>query len=269
MRPPSGLRACLGRATPWLASAFMLAGNGVAAQTAASGSGTASASASAADAALEAQWVKTGLYLITGGGGNSLLRLSAVGSILVDGKQAGQHRALMSQVRRISRLSDLPIRVLVVTDHHAHHTADLAPFRAAGVAVLAQENARQRLPIAAETPASGSKVPGPVIGFERDYKLRIGGVAVDLFHFGSGHTDNDTVVLFPDLKVVAVGDLFTTGTPLPDVASGGSLAGWSSVLEQVLKLDFELVVPGNGPIVGRAELMSLKSRIDELIARSR
>ena len=51
-------------------------------------------------------------------------------------------------------------------------------------------------------------------------------------HFGNAHTDGDTVVYFTNLKVVAVGDLFTPGTPEPDFSAGGSLVGWGPVLAQ-------------------------------------
>ena len=59
--------------------------------------------------------MKTGLYMITGGGGNSLLRLNALGSILVDAKLPESYRPLRSQIRRISKFSDLPVRVLILT----------------------------------------------------------------------------------------------------------------------------------------------------------
>src|SRR4029077_15755421 len=67
---------------------------------------------------LNIQLVKTGLFLISGGGANSLLRLSADGLILVDGKRAENYAALKSQVRTISRITDTPVRVVVVTNHH-------------------------------------------------------------------------------------------------------------------------------------------------------
>jgi hypothetical protein len=56
--------------------------------------------------------LKTGLYLISGGGANSLLRLSANGEILVDGKRAQNYAALKSQVRTISRITDMPVRAV-------------------------------------------------------------------------------------------------------------------------------------------------------------
>jgi glyoxylase-like metal-dependent hydrolase (beta-lactamase superfamily II) len=219
----------------------------------------------AAEVALKVDLVKTGLYVITGGGGNSLLRFSASGSILVDGKLPGNYRALMSQVRRLSRLSDLPVRVLVITDHHENHAGNNAQFAAAGIPLLAQENARNRLP--AYPPASG-KAPTPIITYDRDYTLRMGGVEAQLLHFGNAHTDGDTVVYFTNLKVVAVGDLFTPGTPEPDYSAGGSLVGWGPVLAQILKLDFDVVVPSTGPMVTRADLEAFKTKIDTLVSRA-
>ena len=90
---------------------------------------------------------------------------------------------------------------------------------------------------------------------------------MQLFHFGNAHTNGDTVVYFPNLKVVAVGDLFAA-TPNPDFSAGGSLVGWGPVLAQILKLDFDVVVPGTGPPVTRADLEAFKTKIDTLVSRA-
>jgi hypothetical protein len=43
---------------------------------------------------------------------------------------------------------------------------------------------------------------------------------------------------------------------------------WSPVLAQILKLDFDVVVPSTGPPVGRAELEAFKAKLDTLAARA-
>lgn len=209
--------------------------------------------------------VKTGLYLISGGGGNSLLRFSAAGSVLVNGKLPGSYHALMSHVRRLSRLSDLPVRVLVVTDHHLHHAGNNALFLAAGIPILVQENAKSRLPAHA---SSGRSAETPVVTYDRNYTLRLGGVELQPMHFGNARTDGDTVVYFPDLKVVAVGDVYTPDAPDPDFSGGGSLVGWSPVLAQILKLDFDVAVPSTGPTITRADLEAFKTKVDILVSRA-
>jgi glyoxylase-like metal-dependent hydrolase (beta-lactamase superfamily II) len=214
---------------------------------------------------LDAELVRTGLYLIRGGGGNSLLRLSANGMILVDGKLPGTYRALMSQVRRISRLSDMSVRLLVLTNHHDDHAGDSAQFVAAGIAIVAQREALAHLSLPESQAAVGRAA---VVAYDVERTLRMGGVEVQLKHFGPGRTSGDTVVYFPDLKIVALGDLFAAEAPEPDFAAGGSLVGWRGVLAQVLELDFDRVVPGSGPVASRDDLVTFAAKVDALASRA-
>jgi cyclase len=215
----------------------------------------------AGDVALDAQLVKTGLYLISGGGGNSLLRLSANGLIIVDGKLPGNYEALS---KRVTKISKQPVRVLIVSNYQASHTGTNAEFLEAGAVIMAQENVKQNL--ANYNPSSG-KIASPTKTYDREYTLRLGGVEAQLLHFGNARTSGDTVVYFPNLKVIAVGDLFSS-TPIPDFSAGGSLVGWGLVLAQILKLDFDVVVPSTGPTVTRSDLEAFKSKIDTLVSRA-
>jgi glyoxylase-like metal-dependent hydrolase (beta-lactamase superfamily II) len=212
------------------------------------------------------QPLKTGLYLISGGGANSLLRLSANGEILVDGKRAQNYAALKSQVRTITRITDMPVRVVILTNHHEDRSGTNAKYLEAGAQIIAQENAARSL---ATYHASGEKIAPPTITYANDYMLRLGGVEVKLMHFGNAYTGGDTVVYFPNLKVVAVGDLFTPDTPNPDFAAGGSLVDWGPVLAQILKLDFDIVVPSTGATIARDDLVAFKTKIEILVSRAR
>ena len=214
-----------------------------------------------AGSAQTASLVTTGLYVISSEAGNSILRLSGNGLILVDGQPPDNYDTLRERVARISKQS---IRVLIVTDYHQSHTGTNARFLNDGTAILLQENAQQRL--ATYHPPSGQTAT-PIKTYDKEFDLRTGGVEAKLMHFGSAYTDGDTVVYFPLLKVVAVGDLFS-GTPNPDFSAGGSLVGWGPVLAQILKLDFDVVVPGTGPTVGRADLEAFKTKIDTLVSRA-
>ena len=172
---------------------------------------------------LDIQLVKTGLFLISGGGANSLLRLSPHGEILVDGKRSGNYAALMSQVRTISRITDMPVQVVTITNHNEDRSGTNAKFLAAGAQIIAPEDVASHL--AADHPPTGQISP-PTITYENDYALRLGGVEVQFKHFGNARTDGDTVVYLPNLRVVVIGDLFTPDTPDPDFSAGGSLVDW-------------------------------------------
>jgi len=44
--------------------------------------------------------------------------------------------------------------------------------------------------------------------------------------------------------------------------------GWGPVLAEILKLDFDVVVPGTGPTVTRADLEAFKAKVDTLVSRA-
>ena len=217
--------------------------------------------AGASTKTLKLDLVKTGLFLISGGGGNTLLRLSGNGLLLIDGKSAGSYAELRHSVNRIA---ELPIRLVVNTSHFEDHTGTNAKFLADGVPVMAQENVAKNLE---DYHPAGEKIAAPSVAYKDEQTLHFGLVQARLLHFGRARTDGDTVVYFPDLKVVAVGDLYAA-TPNPDYAAGGSLVGWSSVLSQILELDFNVAVPGEGPTISRADLEAYKTKIDTLVSRA-
>lgn len=223
---------------------------------------------------MRTELLKTGLFLISGGGANSLLRLSAQGLILVDAKFDASYRALMAQVRRANRIADLPLRVLLLTSADASHSGGAARFLAAGVPIVLAAGARGAVSAAppASSPSSASSASSAsstgrggaapaVVAVDRQYDFELGGAKVRMLAFGPARGGGDGVVWFPDLKVVAVGELYTAGAPQPVAAEGGSIAAWSAALDQVLMLDFDLAVPGSGPPVRRAELEGLRARL--------
>jgi cyclase len=210
---------------------------------------------------LAAQLIKTGLYMLSGEG-NSLMRLSTNGAIVVDGQAPSHFAALRQQARRIG---EQPIRLLITTDHHQEHTASNEQFLADGAQIVAQENVKRRLAAARN---NGAMIGLPTKTYADHLSLTLGGVSVRLMHFGSAHTNGDSVVYFPDLKVVAIGDLFAS-PPDPDFSSGGSLVGWGPVLDEILKLDFDVVVPARGSTVTRAALVAYRAKIDTLVSRAR
>ena len=66
---------------------------------------------------------------------------------------------------------------------------------------------------------------------------------VEAHSYGRGHTGDDTMIYFPDLKVVMVSDQITDATPIVDFANGGSAVEWTRILDGVLKLDFDMAIP--------------------------
>jgi cyclase len=212
--------------------------------------------------ALTASYVKTGLYVISGGGSNTVLRLSGNGLILVNGKYAENYDELR---RRVRKIVDQPIRVDINTDHYANHNGTNGKFTAEGIQVIAQQNVARHLH---SQQSSETQLSPPAWTYENEKTLQFGPVTVQLLHFAAAHTDGDTIVYFPDLKAAALGALYSTD-PMPDYSAGGSLAGWKDGLNQILKLDFDVAIPDSGPAVSRADVQALRDRINLLISRGK
>jgi hypothetical protein len=214
-----------------------------------------------ADDGLSVGPVKTGLYILTGKGSNSLLRLSGHGLILVDGKLPGSYDDLVARAERTSRQ---PIRALILTNPSEASAGNAATFLKNGTAIILQSNFAEKF---VADNFQGRTPPG-VVSYDRDYQIRMGGIEAQLMHFGNAYSDGDTVVYFPNLKVIAVGNLYST-VPNPNFTAGGSLLQWGSVLDKVLRLDFDTAVPSTGPAISKAELQAFKVKLDTLTERAR
>ena len=208
---------------------------------------------------LTTEFVKTGLYVITGEGNNSVLRLSGNGLILVDGKLPGNYDALRKRVRKVS---DQPVRYLILTDASLASTGTNPEFAANGSRIIAQNKIAD---VIKSQKDSDAKAVEAMMAFDSSRTLHLGGIEVQAFYYGNAYGAGDTVIYFPNLKAVAVGRLYCSNLEL---AAGGSLVGWNSVLEQVLKLDFDTAIPATGPAISKAELQSFQGKISSLIAHA-
>lgn len=212
--------------------------------------------------------VKSGVYMVTGAGGNVTVRTAEDGLIVVDGKNAGQANfdALMAQIRTVT---DKPVRYVFNTHYHADHTGNNQRYINAGAAVIGHEGMKPLL--AAYTPPAGAEKPAqPTVTYQSRYTVTLKGARAEGRHFGPAHTGGDTVVYFPDVKVVSLGDELTATGPNPDYNGGASLAGWIHSLDETLKLDFDAAIPGHGdnPMT-KAQVKAFRDNLETLLTRAR
>jgi glyoxylase-like metal-dependent hydrolase (beta-lactamase superfamily II) len=208
--------------------------------------------------------LKPDLYMITGGGANTLVRVTGEGLIVVDTKNPGDdnYNRVMEEIRSVS---SLPVKYVFNTHHHPDHVGTNQKFIDAGAQVVALEALKTRM---ASDPRT-KDIPGlPTMTFAKDYVLKFGGAEVQAHSFGRGHTGDDTMVYFPDLKVVMVSDQITAATPIVDFANGGSAVEWTQILDGVLKLDFEMAIPGRGEPKSRAEVQAYRTAFASVVSRA-
>jgi cyclase len=231
----------------------------------------AAAQAPPAQAPQAIKQVKPDLFMVTGGGGNTTVRLTPAGLVVVDGKNPGQafYDDLMAQIRTVS---PQPVKYLVVTHVHADHSGNSGRFLAAGAQVVGQKG----LPALLDRftpPANNPTMTAPAkpnVTFDTRYTIRLGGKSVQLLHFAPGHTGADALAYFPDLKVISMGDELNAINPNFDYANGASIQGWLKSLDETMKLDWDLAVPGHGPDpMTREQVMIFRGKLETLLNRAR
>ena len=104
--------------------------------------------------------------------------------------------------------------------------------------------------------------PLPNITFDRQLRLHCGDLPIEVHYLGRGHTAGDAVVLIPEDRVIATGDLVHGLEPLLLEAYPDE---WPATLDKVAELDFDIIVPGHGPVEhGQMTLTLFKDYVTEL-----
>jgi cyclase len=196
------------------------------------------------------------LYEIEGDGGNVAIYITNEGVILVDDKFEYDYNDIVDKVKSVT---SQPIRYVLNTHHHGDHTGSNAKFPPS-TEIIAHANARKNM--------IDGKQPGPPrIVFTQEQDVFLGGKEVRARYFGRGHTNGDVMIYFPALKVLHTGDLVAGASPLIDYGGGGSLLEWTATLDEALKLDFDTVIPGHGPISKKADIVTYRNNIEKLKTR--
>ncbi len=204
----------------------------------------------------------TNLESIRKYGGNVLVYLTPDGVLLVDCKFDPMHDDIVAKVKS---LTDKPVKYVILTHNHGDHAGGAAKMAASGATVIISTNDLENL---ARAP-NASWLPD--VGYSGRAQLRLGGKTVELYEV-RGHTKGDTLVYFPAERIVESGDLFATVEELPyivDYTGGGNWTDLSGEIDELLKLDFDLVIPGHGPPVTRNDVVKIRNRVVAIRERFR
>lgn len=205
------------------------------------------------------------VYMLQGAGGNIGVVVSDDGVIMID----AQYAALTDKIR--TALKDLPghgsVRILVNTHWHSDHTNGNKAFGPTA-AIVAHENVRKLL-AANQTIMGRSVEPLPTgalpdVTFTDRLTLYAGNEPVQLVHYADAHTDGDTVVFIPGVKVAHLGDMFFAGIfPFMDVDHGGDIESWARQLEKIIaQLPPDVkVIPGHGPLSSLDDLKAFRQML--------
>jgi len=205
------------------------------------------------------------MYVILSEGSNTTVYLTDEGVILVDTKFERNHDDIVAKVKT---LTDKPIKYVINTHSHQDHTGGNAKMLPAQI--VGHVNLRNGM-------IKGKQPAPPTLTFTDEMSIVLGGKEVDVRYFGPCHTDGDTWIYFPARKVLATGDCFNTGNGQGvnltgsstfafyiDYTGGGSFMGRMKAADAALKLDWDTVVPGHGPITNRMGFTKWRADSDSI-----
>lgn len=189
--------------------------------------------------------------------GDVAVRVTPDGVIVVDDKFAPNVPDVLEKVKSITTQ---PIKYLLNTHHHTDHIGGNGEILNRGIEVIAHRNIRDNI--------IKNKQPGPPrIVFNDQASVYLGGVEVQMMYLGRGHTNGDTVIYFPDLRTVHSGDLVIDGMPVIDYNNGGSALEFVKTLNNLLKIDFDIVIPGHGRLLTKDDVRAYVPKLETMNKR--
>ena len=210
----------------------------------------------AARSATKIEKVKDNLYVITGSGvanrdafsgGNTAVFLTERGVVLVDTKLPGWGQAILDQIKTVT---NKPVTTIINTHTHSDHTGS-NDFFGAAVESIVHENTRTNMAKMDAFKGDKSKVL-PKKTYKDKLSFGSGREQIDLYHFGAGHTNGDTFVVFPGLRTIHTGDMFAwKALPYIDTSNGGSVIAHAQTLAKVVSTvqNVDTVITGHTPVL--------------------
>ena len=167
------------------------------------------------------------LYVLLGGGGNTLALMREDGVVVIDTKRPGWGRPILDAIQAAT---DRPVTMIINTTAREDHTGSNAEFPAASEIVAHERTKVHMQQMDAFKGSNARFLPNRTVSGKKT-TLFDGPDRIDLYYFGAGHTDGDLVVVFPEKRIAYFGDLFPSkSAPFIDTASGGSAVAFPQTL---------------------------------------
>ena len=223
------------------------------------------APSAAALAVTKIEKVKDNLYVITGSspvpretfsGGNTGVFITEAGVTVVDTKLANWGPTILE---RIKTVTDKPVVRIINTHTHGDHTGS-NEFFGASVETVVQANTKANM--ARMDAFKGDKAKFlPARTYTDRLTIGAGKDQIDLYHFGAGHTNGDTFIVYTALRTLQAGDMFPwKDAPFIDRSNGGSGKAWPDTIKKLLDgvKNVDTVIGGHQPLATWQDLATFQ-----------
>ena len=224
---------------------------------------------------IDIEKLKDNLYVLTSStpgnpatfsGGNVAVFINDSGVTLIDTKLAGWGQAVLDKVKGVT---DKPVTRIINTHTHGDHTGNDG-FFGTSVEIVAQDNTKANMERMDAFKGDNAKFL-PKKTYKDKLTIGSGKDRIDLYYFGAGHTNGDTFVVFPALRVLHTGDMFAwKDGPGCDRANGGSCVAFPRTLQKVIAeiKNVDTVIPGHSPMQTLKDLETYQRFTADLLSHS-
>ncbi|MBT4092553.1 MAG: MBL fold metallo-hydrolase [Nitrospinaceae bacterium] len=166
--------------------------------------------------------------------------------------------AMARQIQeRVREVSDKPIRYLVNSNYHGDHTFGNCAFPADTLIVQHRQSAALveffeqemafMLPCVGNDKAvfEGVELRRPDIVFDDFLSLDLGGIVVEIHHFGPANTPGDTVTYVPSVRAAWTGNM--TGGNLIVALESDAPTYMNSIARFAQSLEIDTLIPAHNP----------------------
>lgn len=194
--------------------------------------------------------------------------------VVIDANFPSGAEKVLPEVRKTT---SKPIRFVVDTHVHGDHSYGNIIWVRNGVVPVAQENVLEEIkhyePQRWEQAAKEREdirnlglptMKAPTLVYPDRLAFDDGKRRLELHYFGWAHTRGDTIGYMPKEKLLFTGDVCVNGPY--NYLGDGNTESWVRVLDAADKLDFDIIVPGHGPLAmhGKEVLHGQKQFLVEL-----
>lgn len=153
----------------------------------------------------------------------------------------------------------VPVKYLVYSHDHRDHSAGGEVF-ADQATVVAHERARAAI-IGEQRPTAV-----PDLTFTDRMTITLGGKSVELIYLGLSHSDNMIVMHFPEERALFAVDFVSVNRLPYKNLSDAYIPEWIDAIRQVEAMDFDILVPGHGPMGKKADVADNRRYLQALYA---
>lgn len=151
----------------------------------------------------------------------------------------------------------VPVKYLIYSHDHRDHVAGGEVFKPEAT-VIAHENARAAI-IGEQRPTAV-----PDVTFSDRMTVTLGGKSVELIYLGRSHSDNMIVMHFPAERALFTVDFISVNRLPYKNLSDAYFPDWIDAVEKVEAMDFDILMPGHGPLGTKADVTGHREYLQAL-----